>query len=423
MRFRLRKPALPTAVYWFAELAFDLRIVVRLYSGAADFWINGYTFFFDIAQSIAAGKGIAIEGVPVTFRVPLYPIFLAALTMGHQAFWPILIAQSLIGAGTAICAAMLARQMFCGPTAGKAATLAAAITAIYPYYVVHDTAMQETALFTLLTLIAALLARQTARTGALTPAAICGLMLGLDVLTRAPIALFALIVPIWLIVRKRTAAALLCALLLALTVSPWLWRSYKLTGEPMLTTESGLELWNGNNDILFRYYPRESVDVSIHAHLGALTAEDQRELSQLGGNEALIDHWFLHKGLAYIRAHPWLTFTNGLRKIAATFDWLPTPRRSLGRSLLHAFSYGPVMALGLWGMWRRRSQWREDSLVYLMFAQFIVITAVYFGQTNHRVYLDVYWIVFAAGALAKAPSPIANTIEAAGKAELPRAKS
>ena len=412
MLFRLRKPALPSAVYWFAALAFALRIAARLHSGSADFWENGYTLFFDMAQSIAAGKGIAIEGVPTTFRVPLYAIFLAALTMGHKAFWPIAIAQSLIGAGTAVCAALLARQMFRGPAASRAATLAAAITAVYPYYVVHDTAMQETALFTLLTLVTVILAQRIARTGALAPAAICGLLLGLDVLTRAPIALFALIVPIWLISKKRAVPALLCTLLLALTIFPWLWRSYKLTGEPLLTTESGLELWNGNNDLLFRYYPRESVDVSIHAHLSALTVQDQRELSQLGGNEALIDHWFLHKGLAYIRAHPWLTFTNGLRKIAATFDWLPTPRRSLGRTLAHVFSFGPVMALGLWGMWRRRSKWREDSLIYLMFAQFLVVTAVYFGQTDHRVYLDVYWIIFAAGALAKAPSVIGAPLAA-----------
>ncbi len=51
-------------------------------------------------------------------------------------------------------------------------------------------------------------------------------------------------------------------------------------------------------------------------------------------------------------------------------------------------------------MWLRRGQWRDDSLIYLLFAQFLLVTAIYFGQTNHRVYLDVYLIVFAAGAIA-----------------------
>ena len=65
----------------------------------------------------------------------------------------------------------------------------------------------------------------------------------------------------------------------------------------------------------------------------------------------------------------------------------------------HALSYGPVMMLGLWGMWMRRAQWREDAILYAAFLSFAVVTAVIFGHTSHRVYLDVYWIVFAAGAL------------------------
>lgn len=420
MPLRLHKPNLPAAVYWFTLLAFALRMIARLHTGAADFWVNGYTFFFDMAQSIATGKGIAIEGIRTASRVPFYPIFLAAVTLGHEAFWPIVIAQSMIGAATAFCAALLARQMFHGPWAAKAATLAAGIIAVYPYYVVHDTALQETALFTLLTLMAVILAHRVVRTGTLFSAALCGLLLGLDVLTRAPIALFALLVPAWLIWRKRQrpAPALLCALLLALTVFPWIWRCYKLTGHVLLTTEQGVELWNGNNDFLFRYYPEQSVDVSIDAHMAALTPKDNRELQQLSYNEALADQWFRQRALAYIRAHPWQTFFNGFRKIAATFDWLPTPRRSLARALLHAFSYGPVMVLGLWGMWRRRSQWRDDSLIYLMFVLFLLVTAVYFGQTNQRVYLDVYWIVFAAGALAETGAGIVHRHSQSGQGAL-----
>lgn len=410
MPLKLQKPNLPRAVYWFTLLAFVLRVLVRLHTGAADFWVNGYGFFFDMAQSIASGNGFAIDGMTTALRVPFYPIVLAGLTLGHQVFWPILIAQSSIGAGTAFCAALLARQMFEGPWAGKAASLAAAITAVYPYYVAHDTALQDTVLFTFLTLVAVLLAHRIVRTGSLWLGAFCGLLLGLDVLTRAPIAPVALLVPAWLIWRKRErlAPALLCALLILLTVFPWVWRTYKMTGEVLLTTEQGFELWNGNNDILFQYYPKQSIDVSIQAHLQTLTAQDKQELAQLGANEALADNWYRQKALAYIRAHLWLTVFNGFRKIVATFDWLPTPRRSFARTLLHVFSYGPVMVLGLWGMWRRRAQWRDDSLIYLMFALFLLVTAVYFGQTNQRVYLDVYWIVFAAGALAETGAGIAQ---------------
>jgi hypothetical protein len=404
MPLRLQKPNLPRAVYWFSFLAFALRLIARLHTGIADFWVNGYTFFFDMAQSIAAGKGIAIEGVPTAFRVPLYPIFLAALTMGHKAFWPIAITQSMIGAGTTFCAALLARQMFRGPAAARAATLAAAITAVYPYYVVHDTALQETSLFTLLTLAAVMLLRQTEQTAKLTLGASAGLLLGLDVLTRATIAPFALVAPLWLVWRKRTRAGVVCAILLVLTVAPWLWRNYILTGTPTLSTESGVELWNGNNGFLFSHYPQESSDLSKADALEALSHSDKQYLERIANDEELTSRWFFHKALAYIESHPRQTVIDGLRKNAAGFSWLPSPRHGWASNLVYAMSYGPVMLVGLWGMWRRRSCWREDSLVYALFAAFVMVTAVFWAHTSHRVYLDVYWIVFAAGALAKAPA-------------------
>jgi hypothetical protein len=45
----------------------------------------------------------------------------------------------------------------------------------------------------------------------------------------------------------------------------------------------------------------------------------------------------------------------------------------------------------------RRGNWREDLISYAGFI--FAVTAVFFGHTSHRAYLDIYWIVFAAGAL------------------------
>src|SRR5262249_54064167 len=115
---------------WIILLAFAARVAVRLYTGEREFWEHGYTFFFALAQNIAAGNGISFGGGPPTaFRVPLYPMFLAAVTLGYQAFLPVLLAQSLIGAGTALCAALIARELF----GNTAAIIAAVLVAIYPY--------------------------------------------------------------------------------------------------------------------------------------------------------------------------------------------------------------------------------------------------------------------------------------------------
>src|SRR5262245_26397044 len=120
---------------WIVIFAFAVRVAVRWYSGGPDFWQSGYTFFFALAQNIAAGNGISFDGEhPTAIRVPLYPILLAMVSFGHEAFLPVLLAQSLIGAGTVWCAALIARELFGDP----AAIIAALLAAIYPYYVVHD---------------------------------------------------------------------------------------------------------------------------------------------------------------------------------------------------------------------------------------------------------------------------------------------
>ncbi len=393
-------------VYWIAAAAFAARLIGRIAQGIGLFWVNGYTFFFDLAQSVAAGHGIAFPGSPPTaFRVPLYPIFLAGLTFGHKAFWPIAIAQSLIGALTALYAAQLARTMFSGEMGVKAGNWAAAGTAFFPYYIIHDTALEETGLFTVLTLTSVLVLLRSLRTRQITFGASAGLLLGLDVLTRATIAPFAALVPFWLVWRKRMRAAVACAVVLAATIAPWLWRNYLLTGVPVLSTEAGEELWNGNNGFLFRHYPQESSDLSKYDALDALTPQDRNEIDSLSGNEELVNQWFLHRALAYMRQHPLETAWDDCRKIVAGFYFLPSPRRGKFEDLVYALSYSPVMLLGLWGMWRRRACWRTDSLVYLLFGTFTFITALFWAHTSHGSYLDVYWIVFGAGALADASAP------------------
>jgi 4-amino-4-deoxy-L-arabinose transferase-like glycosyltransferase len=387
-------------------VAFAMRVVVRCYSGSADFWVNGYTFFFALAQNIADGKGISIsEGNPTAFRVPLYPIFLTMVTFGHKAFLPVVLAQSLIGTATVLFAALIAREVF-----GNAAAITAAIiTAAYPYYVVHDTALQETGLYTFLTALAVLLLLRTRRSGSGVTAACAGVALGAAVLTRANLAPFALIAPLYLAVpgacqplmlwRQKLGLVLVCASAVALTVSPWLVRSFLLTGSVTLSTQTGYFLWVGNNSCTFRYYPQGSIDRSEEAALMALTSQDRAELEVLGDNEAAVDQWFRQRGLEYIREHPWRTLGSGALKLSDVFGWLPSPRKSFWPNLVHSLAYGLVMTLGLWGMWAGRKHWREHLIFYALFISFAAVTAVFFGHTSYRSYLDVYWIVFAADSL------------------------
>ena len=183
-------------------------------------------------------------------------------------------------------------------------------------------------------------------------------------------------------------------------MAPWLVRAHQLTGSVTLSTQNGFFLWLGNNPYTFSEYPQESIDRSQAAALAALNSQEKSELEARQHNEALVDAWFRKKGLDYIRGHPWRTLGNSLRKIVDAFGWLPSPRRGFWPTLGYALSYGPVMIVGLWGMWASRRYWREHSIFYAQFVAFAVVTAVFFGHTSYRAYLDVYWIAFAAGLLA-----------------------
>jgi 4-amino-4-deoxy-L-arabinose transferase-like glycosyltransferase len=327
----------------------------------------------------------------------LYPAFLAAVTFGKEVFFPVVVAQSFIGAGTVLCAALIAREMF----GRSAAITAAAITAIYPYYVVHDTALQETSLYTLLTALAVLLLLRVSRSGSSATAACAGLALSAAVLTRSTLAPFAFLGPLWLAIpgvfraggwRQACWAALICGGAVALILSAWLVWSYRLTGPAV--GQTGYALWIGNNPYTFSHYPYESIHLSRDAALNALSSQDKAEIGALRSNQAA-DQWFWRKGLEYIWEHPSLT----LRKLWAAFGLFPSPRKSFWPNLVHSLAYGSIMMLGLWGMWSGRRHWREHLVFYALFVSFAAVTAVLWGHTSYRAYLDVYWIVFAAGAL------------------------
>jgi hypothetical protein len=174
-------------------------------------------------------------------------------------------------------------------------------------------------------------------------------------------------------------------------LSPWL-----LT----LSTQTGFFLWLGNNPYTFSHYPKESIDRSEAEALARLSALEKADLNAHGSNEATVDEWFRKKGLDYIREHPWQTVGNDVRKIADAFGLLPSPRRSFWPNLVQSPSYGSIVIFGLWGIWAGRHHWREHSIFYAQFFLFAAVTAVFFGATSYRAYLDVYLIVFAAGVTA-----------------------
>ena len=379
-----------------------LRIVLRMAHGTANYHGEGYGFFFDLAAGLAAGHGYQlVPGQLTAFRVPGYPMFLLALTGGQWQPWVIITAQALLGGLSAIAAALIARDLF-GVRAGL---LAGAAAAFYPYYLWHDTALQETALVTCLTAWATLVLLRLARSGALRLALLAGVLLGAAVLTRETTLPFALLAALWAGwhvarlrgVRRGMVTAGVIAAVLGAGLAPWLVHTHREYGEAVLGSEFGAALYAGNDPLLFAYYPDGSVDDSRAAVFTHLPAAQAAQLAATNLSPLGRDHLYRDWALERIAADPASFVARFVRKVWIAFRPLPSPLHAAVENLAYAAIWVPLLLLGLAGFWSARAQWRRDLLIYAQFGAFIAITGVLWAQTAHRVFLDLYLMVYAAG--------------------------
>lgn len=193
---------------------------------------------------------------------------------------------------------------------------------------------------------------------------------------------------------RRLLRAGVVAAACGLVLGAWMVRNYERTGRPMLSSEVGAEFYWANGPFTFRFYPRITMDKSAAAAQAALSPATRMTLAALP--EAQRSDWYMAQGWRYVAAHPGEIALGALCKEAAGFSFVLNPKREGPVGLAYTLSYLPVLLLGLAGMALARTDWREASLIWLQFAGFIVVTAIFWAHTSHRVYLDVYLMVFAA---------------------------
>jgi 4-amino-4-deoxy-L-arabinose transferase-like glycosyltransferase len=378
-------------------LAFLVRLGVRLSFGENDFWRNSYAINYTLAQNIISGHGFCFENT-CAWLPPLYPLFLTLSVLSGKNFLLIIVPQALLGAGTALCTFLIGRHIF----NASVGSLACAIVAFYPYYVMHDTALQETGMATFCTALSVWLLLRASKLNRKTDWFLAGLALGALPLIRVSLAPAVGVGLLWCAVwgvrgNYLEKLQMSFALLLAVTLvtGPWVMRTYYLTGAPVLSSQTGSALWTGNNPDTFSRYPVESIDRSRDQAWLKLSETDRAELQRLANDENGRSSWFANRALAYMRENPFLVLQGMFRKIDAAFSWRLNPFRGSLAQAAYSIAYVPVAILGLLGMFLARRR-HEVVLIGMLFIAFICVTAVFWAHTSHRSYLDVYWIVFAA---------------------------
>jgi len=378
------------------------RIAARTWRGEVAFLTEGYTFYLTLADTFLQGDGLCYApGDSCAIRLPLYPLFLAAMKWAGWLYPGAVVAQALMGGATIWVAWSIGRALF-GPAVAIAA---AAAVAVNPYAVIHDTALQDTVLVNLLVLVTVAALLRAAKTPGTLGWLVAGGALALAFLTSARIALFIPFAVAWAGAvagggwRARVQQGLLVALPVLLAAGGWLVRNVAVIGTPVLTTESGLSLFIGNSPLTFVSFPDGSVDLTMDA-LETLPAEVQRRLQDVDGQEVAQDRVLHDLAVAHIVAHPFQTITGMGRKlwvvVSAQFSPARRPLEQWGYRLV----FLPLHLLALAGAWRARHRLRDHSLPLMLILSFGLTTAVFWAHTSHKSLVDPVIFIYAAAGLA-----------------------
>lgn len=385
-------------------VAFGARLIYRLALGESVFLNQGYTFYRDLADSFLRGYGFCFDGgLYCAVRVPVYPLLVSVLIHFDWLYPGLPIVQAILSASRCLISYGIGRTLF----DRRAGLMAAGLTALNPYSIVHSTAMQETSLFTMLMGLAIyLLLRSREVPRGLPFKLAAGVVLGLATLTTVRLAVFLPIAILWVGVpsapggRWRIRQAVTVAMPIVLLVGGWMARNWLVVGAPVLTTEAGVSLWLANNPVTLAYLPNRSVDEIYDVAYAGLPEQRKRLLGSTTG-ELEVDRLFWQWATEYMRENPGQTAVSMVRKVAWSFSGQLSPKREWWVQWGYAAFFVPLQALALVGWWRSRGSDKSIAhlLIYGLFTAFIITTAVFWAHTSHTSTLHQFLGVYAGFAI------------------------
>ncbi len=284
--------------------------------------------YLAIARNIADGNGYVHPSTnePTAYRPPLYPLVLSVITYFGGAVGTIAVLHLALGTATVLLTWSIGRQL----GLARASYFAAALVAVDPLLLKYTTlAMSETAGTFLATLLLACSVNAMQRL-AWSNALVCGFVLGLSVLCRPVLWVFAALMGVWWLgnaVRSRARSEErgltgtrtrffgVAAVAVAVTVSPWLVRNRIVLGRAILTTtHGGYTLVLGNNPVFYREVvakPWGTVweDASSESNQAAWYRSLQEQMTNdLGENVSEVDRdqWMYRRAWRSIRNQPGL---------------------------------------------------------------------------------------------------------------------
>lgn len=304
--------------------------------------------------------------------------------------------------------------------------IAAALSAIYIYFVYYAGALMTETFYILailwaFDLVTALAQPRTSASGPVVATRktwlLLGLALGTATLLRQLITFFVPVVFVWLLVvlhrkavtepsgsgdyswRSSVVGLLLTTSVIAAMILPWTIRNYVAFHQFVpLNTNAGYVFFWANNPV----YGTHFVPILSDQEYEALIPANLRGL-----DEATLSQDLLEKGIQFVLADPGRYALLSLSRIPVYFEFWPSADSGLVSNLSRVFSFGillPFMLLGLFisvRRWRRMpdSQRSSIALLYLFIIVYSLIHILSWTLIRYRLPVDAILILFAADAI------------------------
>jgi 4-amino-4-deoxy-L-arabinose transferase-like glycosyltransferase len=375
------------------------------------FWLMGWNWVNGL------GFGIA-ENCPSSFRAPLYILFTVPFLFffGTDYTWPLGLAQLVVSVANVYLIYRIGKE-WRSPRVGL---VGAAFAAVYPYVLYHDTQYYITFLFTFFMLLAVWGWLVLERARNLQIAALTGLSLGLASLaTSGPIVFFAPLASFWLWWRWRNLKAAakavgIAALFTVLTLSPWIFRNWKLHHAFVpLTTDAGRAA-----QIAYNPWALHLLTNKLHGDLTPwvddvlrtpMQGRGQRGCGYLGMTELENTKRWQTIAWDWVRAHPGESAVLAFVKFNQLWrPWLWTPKDAVGENgaiifsavamnWAYALSYAPLLILAAFEwLASSKNERRRGWLFVLLAIAFSLTYSLTYAYTKYRIPFDAILAVMAA---------------------------
>lgn len=360
--------------------------------------------YWVLAQTIVEGEPYQYGGPSArVFRMPGYPMLLAGwftLLGGDPSVLAVRMLSVLLGTLSVGLVYLLGAQIF-DRTTGLVAAL---IAAVYPGAIVTSVLILSEPPFCLLMLLQLLLLVKCSRAesaAAVWFAFFAGIVGGCATLVRPSWLLFNPLVAVLMLfagrgVSRKIAVTVTLIVAMCVPLAPWWMRNARIVGHFVPTTlQVGASLYDGLNP---------QADGSSEMSF-VPTFRQQVEAEAVGPEDDVLeyrlDERMKQASIDWARQHParvlqlagvkFLRLWNVWPNAAEFGGWLPR--------LLVTVSYGPLLLLGLIGVWRFRHAGFAWMLCWLPAAYFTALHVVFVSSLRYREPAMLTWIILAAAVL------------------------